>query len=1064
MRRPLRGLVMAVSIASIAAAAVAAWLLHDPAVVPFLFALPVLLGALLLTWQEELVSVVVGLLAFLGVVTLNDGDDGYVWIMSLAAVSAVALLLAARHRVAPGVRHALPRFSPAAGMLGHVATDLAASLDPHHLLGSTAQQLTASVGVSRCVILLVEDGRLRIAASTGLTPGSGAPRGHSGHVLPWERVRELREPLVLTETTEGVDRERLAQLDAKACLVLPLRSNDELLGVAVLDEPGQAAVFDQERLGVGQTVAGFAAVMVNNARLYETQSRLAAELRERSAMTETLLRMGNDVRTTFDVDEVIEKVGRSVINALGFREVAIYLHDEVSGRFVTRVALGGAPELNDHLLSTPLPSEAFDEFLRPEHRIGNCFFCRQSTMAVAPDGCPFGATELGPRPDGEWQTGDALFVPLYSRGRLLGVLDVYDPEDHRLPTLESVRNLEVFANQAAIAIDNALQYEALHVQERRLERQLQSQQDLLRVSESILATLDEKVVFETIGDKLNLLVEFDTLAISKVDWQARRIDTVYARDEFADELIANPISVEQGIWGWAVTHDEPILCNECHLDPRAAQVPGTPVEPQASIILPLRVMNKVIGVLNLDRLGGKTFSDEEFELVKPFANLAAIAIENASLYEKSQLRAVTDPLTGLYHHGHFQETLEREVGRCERYGDHFSLLMMDLDHFKRVNDRFGHPRGDLVLRRVADILRESPREADYVARYGGEEFALLLPKTTSEDARRLAERIRLQVRDIVVDPDDAFRVSASIGVADFPACGLDGKTMLGAADSALLWAKRRGRNCVLYYRDARETLVASPDDGGDRSWRSGLEVLAAAADAKASFRERHGEAVAEMVRQLAEAAGFGAADRDTFEVAALFHDVGKIAVSPEVLDKEDDLTEAEQVELRRHVEVGIDILRNADAPRELAEIVYHHHERWDGAGYPDGQRRDEIPLGARLVALCDAFQAMLSDRPYRSALSLEEARRQIAEGAGGQFDPALARLFLDRCAASGAGVKPVPADSATAAGAPAALVAPDEPADCADDLSASAAPAGEAAAAESDAVGSAVPEEPDDRL
>ena len=424
--------------------------------------------------------------------------------------------------------------------------------------------------------------------------------------------------------------------------------------------------------------------------------------------------------------------------------------------------------------------------------------------------------------------------------------------------MESIRGVEIFANQAAIAIENAQQYAALEVQELRLERQLQSQQDLVRVSESILSTLDEQVVFEAITEKLRLLVEYDTLAISKVEWDTRRIVTAWARDEYAQELIDNPISLEQGLWGWAVTHDEALLCNAAHDDPRANQVPDTPVEPQASIVLPLHVMNKVIGVLNLDRLGGKTFTEEEFELVKPFANLAAIAIENASLYERSQLRAVTDPLTGLYNHGHFQETLEHEVRRCERYGDSFSLLMLDLDHFKGVNDRFGHPRGDAVLREVAQVLADTTREADYAARYGGEEFAALLPKTSSEDARQLADRIRTRVREIEVEEGDAFRVSASIGVADFPACGLDAKTILGAADTALLWAKRRGRNCVLYYRDVREMMEARPsDDSGERSWRNGIEVLAAAVDAKASYREHHGDAVAEMVRELGERAGLG---------------------------------------------------------------------------------------------------------------------------------------------------------------------------------------------------------------
>ena len=296
-----------------------------------------------------------------------------------------------------------------------------------------------------------------------------------------------------------------------------------------------------------------------------------------------------------------------------------------------------------------------------------------------------------------------------------------------------------------------------------------------------------------------------------------------------------------------------------------------------------------------------------------------------------------------------------------------------------------------MLREVAQVLSDTTREADYAARYGGEEFAALLPKTSSEDARQLADRIRARVREIEVEQGDAFRVSASIGVADFPACGLDAKTILGAADTALLWAKRRGRNCVLYYRDVREMMEARPsDDSGERSWRNGIEVLAAAVDAKASYREHHGDAVAEMVRELGQRAGLPDADRAIYEVAARLHDVGKVGIRAELLEKGDRLSDADRSELRRHVELGVDIFTNAEAPTEFIEIVRHHHERWDGRGYPDGLRGDEIPMGARLIAIGDSFQAMLSDRPYRAALSLERGarrdprrrRRAVRPGAG----------------------------------------------------------------------------------
>ena len=247
---------------------------------------------------------------------------------------------------------------------------------------------------------------------------------------------------------------------------------------------------------------------------------------------------------------------------------------------------------------------------------------------------------------------------------------------------------------------------------------------------------------------------------------------------------------------------------------------------------------------------------------------------------------------------------------------------------------------------MATILDDTTREADFVARYGGEEFAILLPKTSPDDARLLADRIRTQVRDIVVEAGDEFRVSASIGVADFPVCGLDAKTILGAADTALLWAKRRGRNCVLYYRDVREMMAALPtDDADERSWRNGLEVLAAAVDAKASFRERHGEAVTEMVRELAETAGLPAGDREIYEVAARLHDVGKVGIPAEILEKGDRLTDDDRRELQRHVELGVDIFTNAEAPARAHRDRAPSPRALGRAGLPRRAARRRDPAG-----------------------------------------------------------------------------------------------------------------------
>ena len=1004
--RPWR---LAVALAAVGVAALLAAYAPGGSVVPLLYALPVLVAALVLVAPEAALVALIALVLFTVALALNDDTGIFPAILSLVALCVVALVLSNRHRdqQAAAERAALDPgdVSAEAALLGLVAADLVATLDLPTLLDEAAHQLTATMGASRCVIMIGGPEDMRLAARVGAPPVAGMPQVGRLPLSP-EIIRTLREALELTAATEGADLEALEAADIKSAIVLPLVAHRETLGLAIVDEPGRAVEFPRRLVSLGMAIASFVALMVNNARLYERQANLTAELRERSVTNEALLRLGNELRATLDLGGVLDELSRTVIDALGYHEVSVFLLDEETDVFVPRVSLGGAPELNEYCLATPIPKSALERFMEPDLRMGNSFYSRRGTRTPsAEEERYFPCTDLGVRGGDEWQTGDALLTPLTATdGAIIGVLDVYDPHDRRRPTMESVHTLEIFANQAAIAIQNAMQYRQLQAQEERLQRELHAQRQLLRIGESMLSTLDEGVVFESIADTLAELVAYDTLAISKIEWDKGIIRTVFARDEYADEIIATPIAIGEGLTGWAVTRDEAVLCNDVLGDERAVVIPGTPDdEPQASIIVPLRGREKVIGVLNLDRLGGSTFTDDELERAKLFASLAAIAIENAALYEQSQFRAVTDPLTGLYNHGHFQESLEREIRRCERYGETFSLLMMDLDHFKMVNDRFGHPRGDVVLQEVSTILRETSRDSDYVARYGGEEFALLLPSTSAADGCALAERVRERICAVAVAPGDRFHVSASIGVADFPACGLDARTVLSAADTALLWAKRRGRNCVLYYRDVREMVAPAGAGGaGEGFWVSGLEALAAAVDAKTSFRERHGEVVGGMVLELARAAGRPPEEASLFEVAARLHDIGKVGIATEILEKTGGLSAAELDELKRHPEVGVDILKNADAPRDLLPLIRHHHERWDGLGYPEGLAGADIPLGARAIAICDAFQAMLCDRPYREARTVEGARAEIDRGAGAQFDPDLARLFLEACGSSGA--------------------------------------------------------------
>lgn len=712
------------------------------------------------------------------------------WLVAAAGVAATAAIVVALAALRPDITR---RRRQMVGAVQPPATfDSMLLAEQGHVAGLVARRLARTVGAQRCDIYSLEEGEIRWLGGTAAKP-----------LRPWLTYKgacDLSEALVLGRHDARVDVIALGEAGVRTLLVLPLPGAQGTMTIACL--PIVARRFGRRRRREAASAAELAALAMATGGLYGRQSGLAEELRHRSVVVEALLQLGNDLRAIYDLDDVLHRVGSAVIDALGYNETAIYLYDQAADAMVTRVVLGGAQEMNDVYLNNPIPMRIMRNFMRDAYRIGNSFYRSQVRAPnTEEEERAMPSTDLGERPADEWQTGDCLLVPLVTRENvLLGLIDAYDPRDHQPPTPAGVDVLEIFANLAAVAIENATQYEALQSQGERLERQIRAHEHLLKVSESMLTTLDQEVVFSAIDDQLRRLLDYDTLCIDRVDWATRSLRPIYVRDEtYGDAILDMPLAVGEGLGGWVAEHDEAILVNDVLSDRRGAVIPGTDAEEdQASIVVPLTVQNRVLGVLTIDRLGGRTFNEEDFDLVKVFASQAAIAIQNADLYDEIQQRAITDSLTGLYNHGHFQETLAREIARCERYGEVFALVMLDLDHFKQVNDRFGHPTGDRVLRRVAGALLRCSREADYAARYGGEEFVLLLPRTTREEACRLAERVRGEIAAIAVD-QGGYHVAASLGVADFPACATSAASLLAAADAALLWAKRHGRDRVDYF-------------------------------------------------------------------------------------------------------------------------------------------------------------------------------------------------------------------------------------------------------------------------
>ncbi len=361
--------------------------------------------------------------------------------------------------------------------------------------------------------------------------------------------------------------------------------------------------------------------------------------------------------------------------------------------------------------------------------------------------------------------------------------------------------------------------------------------------------------------------------------------------------------------------------------------------------------------------------------------------------------ARTDPLTSLLNRRGFEEAFENELDRARRGNHPLSVLVGDLDRFKQVNDRFGHHTGDLALARASAVLTREKRRMDTVARLGGEEFAMIVPETGGRQALLLAERLRTAIRDEFADDEVALTIS--FGLASMPHHGSSRQDLLGAADDALYAAKELGRDrTVIFSREVVGVLTPANGRNGRRNEQlATMLALAQALDMREASTARHSQTVARYCELIATEMHLDPGTVERVRLAGLLHDVGNVAVSNILLSKTDPLTNEEWSEIRRHSEIGARILANARLG-EIGEWVLAHHERVDGEGFPHGLSSGSIPLGARILAVADAFEAMTCERPYRQALPWEAAMEELRRNAGTQFDSevvdALLRALVER--------------------------------------------------------------------
>lgn len=442
---------------------------------------------------------------------------------------------------------------------------------------------------------------------------------------------------------------------------------------------------------------------------------------------------------------------------------------------------------------------------------------------------------------------------------------------------------------------------------------------------------------------------------------------------------------------------------------------------QSIIIIPLCPMNKDFGwfcVFN----SREEMAEAEADFLSMYAQQVEMSITITDLFLTVKEQAVTDPLTGLYNRRNFEETLKKEVVRAQRQHQPFSIIGLDLDHLKQINDKHGHAYGDMAIKTVADVLKNNARSIDMPARIGGEEFNVLLPGIDSKGAMAAAERIRHAIEQKELDV--IGHVTASVGVATYFEHTENIEELLELTDQAMYQSKRNGRNQVTLAKPISETSwqeiavdtfleilakhkVPIPNDlsadiqkrlqnSNDRT----KDALYTVADMlTTTYNPMHSQGVMKskvlLATSLAKRFDLPKEEVDNLRIAMLLYDIGNLMLPPELFQKTTPLTEEEKQHIKEHPMIAArEILKPISNIQDVLPIIEHHHENWDGTGYPQKLSQEEIPLTSQIVLIVDAYFALTENRPYRTKMSHQDALEVIKKDAGKKWNAALVQEFV----------------------------------------------------------------------
>jgi len=579
-----------------------------------------------------------------------------------------------------------------------------------------------------------------------------------------------------------------------------------------------------------------------------------------------------------------------------------------------------------------------------------------------------------------------LVFPVINETRLVAILALGTKENADSYALEDEEAVKAALSSTGAIMEQAILRERMHIR----EEDLTSLNQLIAI---VTSSSDFRDAFDCFSQELKTVAPVDLASITLADGDDLYVFALWTSQPTpwqANQRIALPGTGTEWVMRERKSLLEPDLAKENRFSIGEEYLrKGI----RSVLHLPLISGDAVIGALIVASQQPEAYGGRSLAFLEHLAAMVTRPIENSRSYALAREHARIDELTGLANRRQFDARLNEEVSLHTRHADSFSLLMLDLDSFKMFNDIFGHRAGDDLLRQVAGLMTVSIRGSEQAFRYGGDEFAVLLPRADINAAGHVAERIRQRIDDHMLL--SSTNVRASIGFANCPANGVTASDLVTMADAALYHAKYHGGNRCFAATDIQPTSQAPRSTETRGPNLAVVYALMAVVDARDHYTYAHSHKVRSFAATLAKAITSPADVVSRVGVASMLHDVGKIGIRDSVLATGKPATPEELEESRSHPRLGATIVAAVPGLTECAPAILHHHEHYDGSGYPGGLAGESIPLEARILAVADAFANMVSERGGRPALLWEEALEELKGHAGTRFDPRLVQAFVD---------------------------------------------------------------------